>query len=93
MRRILIFAGFFLSSLCTAAQQPMTLEEFLGAVRAYHPIAKQAAIGVEIARAEVTSARGAFDPVLQNNISRKELGGLLYYDHQLSEVRYRPGMV
>jgi outer membrane protein TolC len=87
MRRILIFAGFFLSSLCTAAQQPMTLEEFLGAVRAYHPIAKQAAIGVEIARAEVTSARGAFDPVLQNNISRKELGGLLYYDHQLSEVR------
>jgi outer membrane protein TolC len=65
----------------------MTLEEFLGAVRAYHPIAKQAAIGVEIARAEVTSARGAFDPVLQNNISRKELGGLLYYDHQLSEVR------
>jgi outer membrane protein TolC len=65
----------------------MTLEEFLSAVRAYHPIAKQAAIGVEIARAEVTSARGAFDPVLQNNISRKELGGLLYYDHQLSEVR------
>ena len=87
MRRILIFAGFFLSSLYATAQQPMTLEEFLGAVRAYHPIAKQAAIGVEIARAEVTSARGAFDPVLQNNISRKELGGLLYYDHQLSEVR------
>ena len=87
MRQFLVVAGFFLSCFCASAQQPMTLEEFLSAVRAYHPIAKQAALGVEIARADVTSARGGFDPVLQNNISRKELGGLLYYDHQLSEVR------
>jgi outer membrane protein TolC len=87
MRGFLIFAGFFLSGVWASAQQAMTLEEYLSAVRAYHPVAKQAAIGVEIAKAEVTSARGAFDPVLQNSISRKELGGLLYYDHQLSEVR------
>ena len=87
MRQFLVVAGFFLSCFSASAQQPMTLEEFLSAVRAYHPIAKQAALGVEIARADVTSARGGFDPVLQNNISRKELGGLLYYDHQLSEVR------
>jgi outer membrane protein TolC len=87
MRRILVLTCFLLGSVCTMAQQVLSLEEFLSAVRTYHPIAKQAAIGVEIAKAEVTSARGGFDPVLQNTISHKEFGGLLYYDHQLSEVR------
>ncbi len=76
-----------LSSLWLQAQQSLSLEEFLSAVKAYHPVARQAAIGVEIARAEVTEARGSFDPVLQNSISRKEFGGLLYYDHQISELK------
>lgn len=87
MKRLLFVAGFLLSGTWAFAQPTMSLEEFLGAVRTFHPLARQAAIGVEIARAEITSARGAFDPVLQNNISRKEFGGVLYYDHQLSEVR------
>jgi outer membrane protein TolC len=63
------------------------MEEFLVLVKKYHPIAKQASLGVEIAKAEVTSARGGFDPTFQNSISRKELDGLLYYDHQISEVK------
>ena len=87
MIRFFIGISFLLSSVFAAAQQTMSLEEYLSAVRIYHPIAKQAAIGVEIAKAEVTSARGAFDPTISNSISRKELDGLLYYDHQISELK------
>ncbi|HEV7334023.1 MAG TPA: TolC family protein [Flavisolibacter sp.] len=87
MIRLFIGLSFLLSSVFAAAQQTMSLEEYLSAVSSYHPIAKQAAIGVEIAKAEVTSARGAFDPTIGNSISRKELDGLLYYDHQISELK------
>jgi outer membrane protein TolC len=87
MNRLLLVTLFLLSTFCSLAQQTLSLEEFLGIVRTYHPIARQASLGVEIAKADVTSARGAFDPVLQNSISRKEFGGLLYYDHQISEIK------
>ena len=87
MNRVIILTGFLLRVLLTDAQQSLSLEEYLAAVRTYHPVARQAAIGVEIAKAEVTSARGGFDPVFQNSIARKEMDGLLYYDHQLSEVK------
>jgi outer membrane protein TolC len=55
-------------------------------VKAFHPVARQAVLDVEIAKANVTSARGGFDPQLRNTISRKEFDGLLYYDHQISEL-------
>ena len=70
-----------------AAQPTLSLEEFLSIVKKYHPVSKEAALSVDIAKAEVTSARGAFDPQLQNTISKKELQGLLYYDQQISELK------
>lgn len=79
---LLLTTGLF-----SAAQQTLSLEEYLNLVKKYHPIAKQAALDVEIARANVTSARGAFDPRFENEISRKEFGGLLYYDHQITEIK------
>lgn len=83
---------FFIMMFCIAnffalAQKTMSLEEFLAIVRAYHPVAKQAGLDVEMAKAATTSARSGFDPVFQNNIARKEFGGLLYYDHQITEVK------
>lgn len=81
---LLLFSGFaFLSQ----AQQTLSLEEYLAIVKKYHPVARQAALDVEIAKANVTSARGGFDPVFTNEIARKEFGGLLYYDDQLTEVK------
>jgi outer membrane protein TolC len=79
---LLFFPGLYLS-----AQQTLSLKEFLQVVRTYHPVARQAALEVAIAKTEVTSARGGFDPRFENSISRKEFDGLLYYDHQISEVK------
>lgn len=87
MKQVIITIFFFLSSWAASAQQTLSMEAFLRLVRTYHPVARQAALGVEIAKAEVTSARGAFDPKFENTISRKEFDGLLYYDHQISEVK------
>lgn len=87
MRRLLLVLSLLFLHTFSKAQPTLSLEEFMGLVKTYHPIARQAALGVEIAKAEVTSARGAFDPLLQNDISRKEFGGLLYYDHQVSEIK------
>ena len=87
MKQVILTISLLLSCWIASAQQALSLEEFLRLVRTYHPVAKQAALGVEIAKAEVTSARGAFDPTFDNTISRKEFDGLLYYDHQISEVK------
>lgn len=85
--RAIVIVIFLLSSGCVSAQKTLSLEEFLNVVKKYHPVAKQASLGVEIAKAEVTSARGAFDPQFQNTINRKEFDGLLYYDHQITELK------
>jgi outer membrane protein TolC len=87
MKQLFIALLLLLSGLLTSAQQTLSVEEFLSIVRRYHPVARQAALGVEMAKADITSARGAFDPKFENSISRKEFDGLLYYDHQISEVR------
>lgn len=87
MKRKLSLLIPFLMVAGSLFSQTLSLEEFLGMVKKFHPVARQAAIGVEIAKAEVTTARGGFDPLFQNEIARKEYGGLLYYDQQITEVK------
>lgn len=88
MKKQFLFLLFFFASLFVSAQQQtLSMQEFLAIVKKYHPVAKQASLGVEIAKAEVTSARGRFDPQFENSISRKEFDGLLYYDHQITELK------
>lgn len=87
MKQVIAIILFLVNGLAASAQQTLSLEEFLRLVQSYHPVAKQAALGIEIAKAEVTSAKGAFDPRFENSIGRKEFDGLLYYNHQISEVK------
>jgi len=88
MKKHLLTIFFFAAALIASAQQQtLSLQEYLAIVKKYHPVARQAMLSVEIAKAEVTSARGRFDPQFENTIQRKELDGLLYYDHQISELK------
>lgn len=87
MKRGLLIVFFSGLVLLLPAQQSLSLEEYLSSVKNYHPVAKQAALDVEMANAAVTSARGGFDPVFSNEVARKQFGGLLYYDDQLTEVK------
>jgi outer membrane protein TolC len=87
MKRFLLLLLLICCCFLSEAQQTFSLDEFLSAVKKFHPIARQAALDVEIAKAEITTARAGFDPKMENTISRKELNGLLYYDQQVSELK------
>ena len=87
MNRIIVFIIAMLTSFVAGSQSTLSLPEYLTLIKKYHPVSRQAALGVEIAKAQVLSSRGAFDPVLGLEKSRKEFGGLLYYDAGLTELR------
>lgn len=81
-----------LGSLAGTAQKTgdgkiLTAAEMTAIVRQYHPVAKQAGIGVDMAKADITAARGGFDPQLMVNSSRKTFDGLDYYSHTSPEIK------
>ncbi len=68
----------------TNAQKPDThilnFREYLGYVKKYHPIAKQAELNVDIGQANLMRSRGGFDPKIEVDYDRKEFKGTEYYD-------------
>ena len=57
-------------------------KQFLRMVQLYHPVARQAQIGVEQREAERLKARGAFDPILNASQGAKTLTNSNYYRYQ-----------
>ena len=55
-------------------------------VKQYHPVAKQADISVEKAKADVTIAKGMFDPMLKNEMAQKTFDGTDYYYYNRPEL-------
>ncbi|MEB8345944.1 TolC family protein [Flavobacteriaceae bacterium KMM 6898] len=76
----LVFFAFFLSN----AQEPDTLilkfREYLGYVKKYHPIAKQAELALATGQANLMRARGGFDPKIEIDFDQKDFKGTTYYD-------------
>lgn len=64
-----------------------TPEAFIQQIAQYHPIAKQADILVDKARAELLSAKGGFDPNMNVDASRKTFDGKNYYFYTNPELR------
>lgn len=59
----------------------LSAEEFINIVREFHPVAKQASLQVERAKAEITIARGAFDPSVYLDKDQKTFDGKNYYSY------------
>lgn len=55
-------------------------------VKQFHPVAKQADIFMEKAKADVTIAKGMFDPVLKNESAQKTFDGTDYYLYNRPEL-------
>lgn len=75
----------FFSILCFTSQAQETdsilsLEEYLGYVKKYHPIVKQARLITTESEAKLLKSRGAFDPKLEVDFSNKKFKGTTYYD-------------
>ncbi len=58
----------------------MSLSEYLGYVKSFHPVVKQANLVINESEAKLLKARGAFDPKLEVDMDRKEFKSTEYYD-------------
>ena len=56
------------------------LSEYLGYVKAFHPIVKQANLIISESEAKLMKSRGAFDPKLEVDYDRKKFKNTEYYD-------------
>lgn len=82
--RIFLLTICFFVSLFTSAQSDsisvICLSEYLGFVKSFHPIVKQANLIINESEAKLMKARGAFDPKLEADHDRKTFSGTEYYD-------------
>ncbi|MGH1519507.1 TolC family protein [Chryseobacterium sp. JK1] len=81
---ILILLSFHYST----AQDSLTIsaQEFIAVVKNYHPLALKYQLQNKMAQAEVTKARGGFDPVLGGKLGEKNIDGTQYYQQKNLEL-------
>lgn len=82
MKRIYISGILFLlfqGAFANDSTKVLSLESFLQIVKQYHPVARQAGIRIDMAKAELTASRGAFDPLLETGGQNKTFDGINYY--------------
>jgi outer membrane protein TolC len=90
MVRYLIITWFaiFGTSVLHAQDSIKTLsaQQVIRIVKQYHPVARQASLLIEKAKAEITIARGGFDPVFYNTLSQKTFDGIAYYKYNQQQL-------
>lgn len=78
----LFLAFLFLGFAATAqdiTSKEFTYTEFLGYVKKYHPLVKNANLEINKAQANLMMARGGFDPKIEVDFSKKEFKDKEYY--------------
>ncbi len=88
MRRLLtiLFTVFCTAAFSQDSLQTLSLKDFLSIVKNYHPVARQAVIGVQKAGAELLSRRGGFDPVVSGGGYDKTFDGTNYYRNNTTQL-------
>ena len=76
---IFLFICSSLSLLGQNSPTEFTYNEFLGYVKKYHPLVKQADLKLSEAQANLMQARGAFDPKIEVDFSEKQFKDSEYY--------------
>lgn len=83
---LLLFLSKLSSGQDSIPGKTLSADEVLEIVKKYHPVAKQADIFVEKAKADVTTARGGFDPYIKNESAQKTFDGTDYYYYNRTEL-------
>lgn len=58
----------------------LRFDEYLGFVKKFHPIVKQAELVIDESQAKLMKSRGAFDPKVEVDYDRKKFKGTEYFD-------------
>ncbi len=80
--KTIVILFLLVSSFCFGQEkvtQQLTYDEFLGLVKKYHPLVKNAALPISEAQASLLKARGAFDPKIEVDFNKKQLKDNEYY--------------
>ncbi|MFV9550290.1 TolC family protein [Algibacter sp. PT7-4] len=82
MKTPILYILIVFSSLLSAQDSTsvITLSEYLGYVKSFHPIVKQAHLVINESEAKLMKARGAFDPKLEIDYDRKKFKNTEYYN-------------
>lgn len=81
----LVFNGF--TSYAQDSLKTLNAEQVLALVRQFHPVVRQTTIEIEKAKADITVARGAFDPILSYYAASKTFNGTNYYNDYAPEIK------
>lgn len=74
---VISFSGF---SQTDSLQNVLRFDEYLGYVKKFHPIVKQANLVIDESQAKLLKSRGAFDPKIDVDYDRKKFKGTEYFD-------------
>ncbi|MBU2951366.1 TolC family protein [Tamlana agarivorans] len=82
MKTLFFHIILFTSTLLYAqdSTKVISLPEYLGFVKSFHPVVKQANLVINESEAKLMKARGAFDPKLEVDYGRKKFKDTEYYD-------------
>lgn len=83
MRQSVFIILMILFSYAVKAQESLnvlTLSEYLGYVKSYHPLVKQANLVITEGEAKLLKSRGAFDPKIEVDYDRKKFKNTEYFD-------------
>lgn len=84
MKQLLVFVAL-INSMFGQAQvdslaNVLRFDEYLGYVKKFHPIVKQAELVIDESQAKLMKSRGAFDPKIEVDYDRKQFKGQEYWD-------------
>ncbi len=68
-------------------QKVLTLENTMDIIRKFHPVAKQAKLEVDLAKASLQASRGVFDPSFYLRNEKKSFDGKNYYFYSNPELK------
>ncbi|MFY7861272.1 MAG: hypothetical protein ACOVP5_03525, partial [Chitinophagales bacterium] len=86
-KHIAIFLCFLKASCFYGQEGFLHPEQVLEWVKNYHPVVKQANLGIRISKSEILQARASFDPFLTTYISQKTFNGIDYYRDVSPELK------
>jgi outer membrane protein TolC len=87
MKKLLYLFIFFTNISFAQQKEIFTVDAFIQLIKQNHPVAKQANIQVEKAKAELLSAKGGFDPIIAMDADRKTFDGKNYYFRTNPEIK------
>jgi len=89
IKTTIIGITLMLLALVAAAQdtiKTLSPQQLAAIIRLYHPVARQADINIEKAKAGIITAKGGFDPLLTNATAQKTFDGNNYYYYNRPEI-------